>query len=731
VIARLTEPGADNSAPAAGHNEMTGKAETVVQAGSIAGGLHLHTGRTGTVVPWQLPTVTSRFVGRQDELDMLSGFMTRESAVRIVVVDGTAGIGKTTLALHWGHLMLEHFPDGQLYLNLRGFDPAGQPMDTAAALRTLLDSFGVSDERLPRTQDGQAGLFRSLTAGRRMLVVLDNAADDDQVQALLPGSPACITLVTSRNRLDGLSVLHGARRIRLSWLTETEGGQLLGRHVGPDRMAAESDHAASIVGYCGGLPLALSIVGARAATQPGFPLELLAGELVDAEQRLGALGNADSAALDMRAVFSWSVLRLQPDASRLFRLLGLHPGSDIGVPVASALTDKPAETTRRLLNQLTRAHLVEELAPGRYTMHDLLKTYAAQEIAADGDPRERENAVRQALDCYLDAAFVGSAVLEPTRRRSVTPVSEPRSDAVAIAMSTDAEAMAWFDAEYANLMAIIMDPVWGGHHDHVWRLAWTLVTFIRRRARWQDSINIFHCAVKSANQLGDVAAAAHSYLNMGRSQLYLGQYDDALANYTKALECYVETKDRHSEANAVNHIGQACERKGDFTAALDCYRRALTIVDELGDTAEKAVVLNNISWSHSCLERFEQAVDYARHALEIQQNSTLREGRAHTLDSLGYALAGLGRHDEALLAYEEAITIFRNLGHRHAEAITHINAATACEKAGDVVTCRLYWDTALTLCVGLDLPEAEKARARLRELDTASPRMDPDHGSLR
>ncbi|TCO64253.1 tetratricopeptide repeat protein [Actinocrispum wychmicini] len=641
-----------------------------------------------------------------------------DACARIVVIGGSAGIGKTALALHWGHLVHEGFPDGQLYLNLRGFDPAGQPMGIGVALRTLLESFGVLDDRLPTTEDAQAALYRSLTAERRMLVILDNAVSVDQIRELLPGSPTCRTLVTSRNRLDELSIVYGARPIRLTKLTADEADQLFSRHVGAVRMAAEADHAATIVDCCGGLPLALSIAGARAAARPSFSLGMLAEELRNAEQRLSGLAAVDGTALDVRAVFSWSVRRLPPAASRLFGLIGLHPGPDISTPAAAALSDLPSNDTRRILEQLTRAHLIDEATPGRYTMHDLLKTYAAATSGFD-DSDGPGNAIRRAHDYYLGMSFRADRVLAPARR-SVAPLSEP-SPGTWPAVTTEHDAMAWFHAEYANLMAVIMDPTWASDHGRTWRLAWTLVTFMRRRARWQDSVTMLPHALNAATMDGDTVAVGHVHLDLGRALLYLGRHDEALTHYYQALKHYTDSKYYRGKTNAMNHIGQAHERLEDFTSALDWYQQALVLLREQDDAAEQAAVLNNMSWAYSCLEDFGQAVEHAECALAIRWDSTLRETRAHTMDSLGYALAGLRRYDDATRMYEDALVIFRDLRHRHAEAITSFNAANAYAQAGDVANGRRLGEAAVAIYVDLTLPEpAAAVRAWLRELDDAA-----------
>jgi NB-ARC domain len=289
-------------------------------------------------VPRQLPGAVCGFAGRVTELDELTGLLNSArtgGTVVISAIEGTAGIGKTALAVHWAHQVAGRFPDGQLHVNLRGFDPAGTPMTSAVAVRGFLDALDVPPERIPVSVDAQAALYRSLLAGRRVLVVLDNARDAGQVRPLLPGSSGCMVIVTSRNRLTSL-IAEGARPLTVDLLTVTDARQLLAGHLGASRMAAEPDAVEDIITACSRLPLALAIVAARASAHPSFPLTALADELRDAQDRLEVL-NGGEAAANARAVFSWSCRQLSTEAARLFRLLGLHPGPDITAPAAAAL----------------------------------------------------------------------------------------------------------------------------------------------------------------------------------------------------------------------------------------------------------------------------------------------------------------------------------------------------------------------------------------------------------
>jgi hypothetical protein len=355
-------------------------------------------------VPRQLPAAVAHFAGRTGELATLTGLLHGRAdtggTVVISAIGGTAGVGKTALAVHWAHRVADRFPDGQLYVNLRGFDPGGQVMDPAEAVRRFLDALNVSPERIPVDLDAQAALYRSQLAGKRMLVVLDNARDTAQVRPLLPGAPGCLVVVTSRNQLTGLIASDGAHPVTLDLLTGEEARQLMVRRVGADRVAAEPAAVAEIITRCAHLPLALVLVAARAAVRPHGGLRVLAKELRDARQRWQML-TGDDPASDVQAVFSWSYQTLTSDAARLFRLLGLHPGPEVSAVAAASLARLPASTARPVLTELTGASLLVEHTPGRYAFHDLLRAYATDLTQRIDSDRHRRAATHRMLDHYL------------------------------------------------------------------------------------------------------------------------------------------------------------------------------------------------------------------------------------------------------------------------------------------------------------------------------------------
>jgi DNA-binding SARP family transcriptional activator len=378
--------------------------------------------------PAQLPPAVAGFTGRAGELDrldrLLAGHAADRSQVMILAVDGTAGVGKTALAVQWAHRVADRFPDGQLYVNLRGYGPDGPVMDPADAVRGLLYGLGTAPSRVPIGQEAQTGLYRTILAGKRMLIVLDNARDADHVRPLLPGAPGCVVLVTSRNRLSGL-VTAGAHLLTLDVPTAAEARELLALRLGPDRLAAEPDAVDDIIARAGRLPLALAIVAVRAATYPHFPLRYLAGELGDTQHRLDALATADPTT-DIRMVFSWSYKALVDPAARLFRLLGLHPGADISVPAAASLTGLPARQVRPLLTQLSAVHLITEASPGRYTFHDLLRAYAREQALAANVGEHRRTASWCTCSPWFDEPQPNRCRSEPGRAMLSRAGARPR-----------------------------------------------------------------------------------------------------------------------------------------------------------------------------------------------------------------------------------------------------------------------------------------------------------------
>jgi DNA-binding SARP family transcriptional activator len=485
---------------------------------------------TGTrrPLPAQLPHRIPDFTGREAELDRLDALLVRDhggigTGVVIATIAGTAGVGKTALAVHWAHRISERFPDGQLYVNLRGFDPTGSAMKPAEAIRGFLDAFGVTPQQLPTSLEAQAALYRSLLAGRRVLILLDNAADEDQIRPLLPGSPGCLVIVTSRNELPGLIVTEGAQPVLVDLMSVPEARALLSRRIGQNRLAAEAHAVDSIIALCARLPLALMLVAARAATHPGFSLSALAAELSEVGGSLDAFDSEDRAT-NVRAVFSWSYQRLSVSGQRLFRLLGLHFGPDISLAAVASLAGMPKAQPRHTLAELTRAHLVSERIPGRFAFHDLLRAYAT-EVAYTYDPEDYRYAARcRVLDHYLHSAYRADEVLHRHRDRPFTPAAA--SPGVTPECAADQkQALDWFESEHAVLLAALRDAA--GFDTHIWQLASALVSYFKHQGHWRDWRDSQTMALDASRRLSDKRAQALSHSLLGSAFVHLSNYDHA------------------------------------------------------------------------------------------------------------------------------------------------------------------------------------------------------------
>src|SRR6266851_1969733 len=446
---------------------------------------HLRPRPASTVlpVPAQLPLDAPGFSGRHEELGLLHAMLPARSAapdesVPIVVISGTAGTGKTALAVRFGRQVAKLFPDGQLYVNLRGLDPATPPIEPAEVLRFFVDALGGPPHRIPADTEGRSALFRSLLDGKRMLIVLDNARNVAQVRPLLPGSPGSLVVVTSRNEMTGLVAAEGAVPLTLDVLSYAEAHEMLARRLGQDRVAAEPEAADEIISSCARLPLALGIAVGRAAGRPKRPLGELAAELRDARGRLDAL-EADDAVTDVRAVLSWSYDQLPEPAARMFRLLGVHPGPDISLSAAASLAAMTRAEAGAALRELTRTHMVAEYLPARFTFHDLLRTYAADQAERHDSEPERRAALHRMLDHYLHTAIAASQRFSP--HRPPLRLTPPQPGVLPADMADKEQAMAWFDAEVPVLFALISYAGANGFDTHAWQISWALGPFFNRR----------------------------------------------------------------------------------------------------------------------------------------------------------------------------------------------------------------------------------------------------------
>ena len=674
--------------------------------------------RAATAVPRQLPAAVADFIGRAAELAALTRVLDDVGAgtpgtVVISAIGGTAGVGKTALALHWAHQVRHRFADGQLHVNLRGFDPSGVPGTPAEAIRGFLDALGVPPERMPVSPDSQAALYRSLLADKRMLIVLDNARDERQVRPLLPASPASLVLVTSRNQLAGLAATDCARLLTLDVLTHAEAVELLTARIGTGPATAEPQAITEIATLCACLPLPLAVAAARAATRPGFPLATLATELRDTGGRLDALDTGDPA-VSVRAVFSWSYQQLTDESARMFRLLGLHPGPDISVRAAASLAATTEPEACRLLDELAHAHLITEQVPGRYTLHDLLRAYAAVQARDIDSESDRAAAIGRLLDYYLHTAHAAALVLRPSREPvALTP---PGPGAAPECPADYRQAMAWLGAEQHVLLAAVTAAAELGFDNHAWQIPWAMMPFLSMRGRYQECAATQRTALAAATRLGDLGGQAMSGRLLANVCSELGDYEQALAHAANSLELCQQLGNRLGEANAYRSLGLVAERQGRYADALGHFEEILRLVQAIGDKSGEADMFNAVGWCHGLLGDYEQARAFCRRSLTLAAELGNRVVSARALDSLGYAEHHLGHFDEAAACYQRGLSLFRELGDRlnEAEVLTHIGDTR--HATGDVRRAREAWQQALAIFEDLSQTGADKIRAKLASL---------------
>jgi DNA-binding SARP family transcriptional activator/tetratricopeptide (TPR) repeat protein len=669
-----------------------------------------------TPVPAQLPPAVHGFAGREREIDRLDATLagcaddpTERAPVVISVISGTAGVGKTALVLHWAHRVSDRFPDGQLYVNLRGFDPGGSVLDPSDAIRGFIGAFGVPAERVPADLDAQVALYRSTLAGRKVLVVLDNARDAEQVQPLLPGTPGCRVLVTSRDQLAALVATLGAHPLTLDLLDADGARELLGRRVGPHRLAAEPEAVDGIVAACAGLPLALAIVAARAAVQPGYPLAWLATQLREA----GGLDGFDDAgtSIDLRAVFSWSYDTLSPPAARLFRRLGLHCGPDVSAQAAASLAGITPAQARRLLAELTGTNLLDEHRPGRYTFHDLLRAYATEQAHAVDSEQDRHAAVGRVLDHYLHTAYAAAQLADPHR----DPITVPPPTA-GVTPEVPADGLAWLTGEHPVLFAAIAQAGRAGLDTHVWQLVSTLYPFLLRHARWHDWATVERAALAAAQRLGDVAGQARAHRGIGGALARLGHQDDADRHHHRALRLYHEAGDLTGQGRTHLHLGLSAERRRQLSEAVDHGLRARDLFRTGGNENGHACALNYVGRFYARLGDPQPGLAYLEEALARFDKLDDRDGQASAWDTIGYAHHQLGDHARAMACFHHALDGYRGLGDRCGEAEALVRLGETHLAAADSATARSVWRQALTIFAELAHPAADEVRAKLSRL---------------
>jgi tetratricopeptide (TPR) repeat protein len=663
-------------------------------------------------IPRQLPLGTMAFSGREEALAELDAMLEgRGPASRLAVLDGAGGVGKTTTALHWAQRVADQFPDGQLYVNLRGFDPASAPVPPGTVARTFLEALGVARGRIPASEDAQLALYRGIVAGRRVLVVLDNARDADQVRPLLPGSGSTVSVVTSRTSLTGLAGTEGTRRISLGALTAPEGLDLLAARVGGERSAAEPEAALQIVRRCAGLPLAIVIAAARVLARPTFPMSAVAVELGDGRARLDALGEDDATA-DVRSVFATSYRALSPHAARLFRLLGLHPGPDISAEATVPLLGDSDGAAREAMAELVRVHLVAEHTPGRYAMHDLVAEYARERAREDVTEQEQDAAVRRLTDWYLGVA------LEMDRRRWPARVQQEFVWGPDTVRVPDWEPTAWFHAERTILLGTVEVARAHGFLREVLSLAWALYSALSNHAELRDAL---WTALTAAR---DVAAEVQDR----RAEMWCTRYLAAEAAKAGRIAVCEELRRRTvdlavelGDARVLQqvHQGYAADlvRWGRQDEAVHQAERSVEHGRRSGDAFYEAHALNILAWALAHGGDLARALPLAEQALAMLNDVDNPNTRAVIWDTLGLVHAGLGDPERAIVCYQEAVVRFREFDMRQDLVSAQTCHARLLGNVGRWAEARDTWRECLDLHIALGLSGVAEVR---EELDHAA-----------
>jgi DNA-binding SARP family transcriptional activator/tetratricopeptide (TPR) repeat protein len=664
--------------------------------------------------PAQLPSGVSRFVGRTAELRELTRLVDERAAAgggsTIAAISGTAGVGKTALAVHWAHQVAGSFPDGQIYLNLNGFGPAGLPVTPSDAVRRILEAMQVPAARIPPGLDGQIGLYRTLVFERRVLVVLDNAKDAEQVRPLLPGGAGCMALITSRSPLAGLVALEGARSITLRVLSQSEARLMVAERLGSRHANADLAATDQLIRACARLPLALAIATALVATRPGQSISTVADDVARAGHQLDALTTGDTTT-SLRAVFTWSYQALTPAAARMFRLLAEHPGPDISAAAAASVAGLPSARAAAALDELTRWHLVDEQAPGRFAFHDLLRAYAAEQLRVVDSLAERRAAGRRLLDHYLGTAKAAAHAISPSRE---LPRLEPAAPHVQLeGLVGEDQATGWLKAEHQVLMRATGYAASVGMDNYAWQLPWVLTDFLNRDGHWHDWEASQQAALAAALRLQDVAAQAQAHRYIGRACFQLQDLDAARDHLFRSLELQRQLGKPIAQASASLDLCHVYEQRGNLAEALKSAQLALSVYQSECYQLGEALALNNVGWYHALLGNYPEALRWCRQALELCTQVGYTIGEGHSWDSLGFVHQHLGQSAQAAACYRRALDIYRQLSVRYDEARVLNRLGDIAHIAGDPSGARRAWQAALDIVTELDHPDSDELRTKI------------------
>ncbi|MFT7840440.1 BTAD domain-containing putative transcriptional regulator [Saccharothrix sp. BKS2] len=666
-----------------------------------------------TAVPRQLPAGVRGFVGRAEELTGLDRLIGSPSTGRgappivISAIDGTAGIGKTTLAVHWAHQVEQQFPDGQLYLNLHGYGPT-PPVDAADALDVLLRSLGLAADRVPQDTDERAARWRTELAARRVLVVLDNARDSAQVRPLLPGSGS-VVVVTSRRRLRGLSAREGAHHVTLGLLSPAEALELFADKVGATRVAAEPDAAAAIVELCARLPLAVRLAADHAARNPEWPLASLRDELAGRRDRLDVLSAGDDTDTDLRSLFDWSHRALDADARAMFDVLGLHPGEAVGRHAAAALVDATPGEAAAALGRLVEVSMLQQRLPDRYESHDLLKQYARDRARTlPGAPA----AVSRLMAFYLRTAELARSRISAVPHRMRVTWDLPGAHTPDLV--DHHAAVAWFDREHDTIAHLVLGAEDHGLHDQaatLFQLSWH---HLYMRGHWRRMALMGEAAVRSAVVAGDLFLEGKCANGVSTPYGHLGRGDRQVASCLAALAIFEELGDVHEQATSLLNLGSAYNGIRRFGEAVEPLRRAARLYERCGEELSVGMARNNLADSLVGLGRLDEAREPAVEALRTFRRGGEPARVISGLETLAEIRAASGDHHAAIAGYREAVALVDEIHVTRLAVPLRVRLGQELAAVGEVAEARHVWREAHErgLASG-DQPSADQVRALL------------------
>lgn len=679
---------------------------------------------TSAFPPRQLPKTVTGFVGRESEHSDLSRLFTNTSeskAILITALSGMGGVGKTALAVKWAHDVASRFPDGQLFVELRGHDPVSPPRDSADVLNELLAGMNVKPADVPAQLTAKAAMFRTLLANRQTLIILDNAASAEQVRPLLPASNSAVVLITSRSNLSGLVARDGVERIRLGTLPEDKAVELLRLAAGDHDQKVSFSALAELAYLCSYLPLALRIAGEKISNHLD-DIDTLIRDLSQKDNRLSALGTDDDESSEVRAVFFWSYKDLPADAAKMFRLIGLHSGAEISVGAAAALANVSRNKASNTLHILSSANVLDYLGGGRYKMHDLLRLYARERAQHEEEPEEKHRAVARVLTWYLHGADAADRVLRSARMRPTLDQLDMDLDKDEVITHT--EAMQWCDREEANLTSGVVQAADFGLHTIAWKLPISMWGYLTQSRKWSNWVAPYKVAEKSARSLGDVAAESWATHNLGQAYRELKLYTEAQECYNRALALRRESGDRWGEAHTLTAMGACQLDQGNLQLAIEYFNDSLRIHELLSDPSGQGATLERLGDAYRGLGDIPNALSSYERALELWVEIRHELGRGWVFNSIGLLREREGDTQEAISNFRRALSIHRQIMHKYGVATILMNLGRNLIDLGQIDEGRACWRDALALFKELVDPRSSQLHALIEALDLSNTRND-------